>query len=102
MSSAQGLLFQAKFKEIRNARQGLLKTTHRHVLETVAYILNTDAEVLEEGVLDKDEYMNAFSSFFADGGRQAVVVYLQPMSPPAFGITMDIFPLSSFHEQFLI
>jgi len=51
----------------------------------VAYILNTDAEVLEEGILDKDEYVNVFSSFFAEGGRQAIVVYLQPMSPPTFG-----------------
>ncbi|XP_018316536.1 dynein heavy chain 8, axonemal [Mycetomoellerius zeteki] len=73
-----------KFKEIRNARQGLLKITHQHVLETVAYILNTDSEVLEEGILDKDEYMNVFSSFFAEGGRQAIAVYLQPMSPPTF------------------
>ncbi|XP_018374249.1 PREDICTED: dynein heavy chain 8, axonemal [Trachymyrmex cornetzi] len=73
-----------KFKEIRNARQGLLKITHRHVLETVAYILNTDPEVLEEGILDKDEYVNVFNSFFAEGGRQAIVVYLQPMSPPTF------------------
>jgi len=51
----------------------------------VAYILNTDTEVLEEGILDKDEYVNVFSSFFAEGGRQAIVVYLQPMSPPTFG-----------------
>jgi len=51
----------------------------------VAYILNTDAEVLEEGILDKDEYVNVFSNFFAEGGRQAIVVYLQPMSPPTFG-----------------
>ncbi|XP_018048480.1 PREDICTED: dynein heavy chain 8, axonemal [Atta colombica] len=73
-----------KFKEIRNARQGLLKITHRHVLEIVAYILNTDPEVLEEGILDKDEYVNVFNSFFTEGGRQAIVVYLQPMSPPTF------------------
>ncbi|KAL0129655.1 hypothetical protein PUN28_001727 [Cardiocondyla obscurior] len=74
----------AKFKEIRNARQGLLKVTHQHVLKTVAYILNTDPEILEEGILDKDEYVNVFSSFFAEGGRQAIVVYLQLMSPPTF------------------
>ncbi|XP_018400014.1 PREDICTED: dynein heavy chain 8, axonemal [Cyphomyrmex costatus] len=73
-----------KFKEIRNARQGLLKITHRHILETVAYILNTDPEVLEEGILDKDEYVNVFSNFFAEGGKQAIVIYLQPMSPPTF------------------
>ncbi|EFN74803.1 Dynein heavy chain 8, axonemal [Camponotus floridanus] len=74
----------AKFKETRNARQGLLKVTHRHVLETVAYILNTDVEVLEEGILDKDDYVNIFSSFFAEDGKQAIIVYLQPMSPPTF------------------
>lgn len=66
----------------------------------MAYILNTDSEVLEEGILDKDEYMNVFSSFFAEGGRQAIAVYLQPMSPPTFGITMDIFLFSFFHAQF--
>ncbi|XP_067209496.1 dynein axonemal heavy chain 8 [Linepithema humile] len=74
----------AKFKEIRNARQGLLKVTHRHVLEMVAYILNTDAEMLEEGILDKDEYVNVFSNFFAEGGRQAILIYFQPMSSPTF------------------
>ncbi|XP_029675665.1 LOW QUALITY PROTEIN: dynein heavy chain 8, axonemal-like [Formica exsecta] len=74
----------AKFKEIRNARQGLLTVTHRHVLETAAYILNTDAEVLEEGILDKDDYVNVFSSFFAEGGKQAIIVYFQSMNPPAF------------------
>ncbi|KAL6445584.1 hypothetical protein ACFW04_000844 [Cataglyphis niger] len=74
----------AKFKEIRNARQGLLKITHRHVLETAAYILNTDAEVLEEGVLDKDDYVNVFSNFFIEGGKQAIIVYFQPMTPPTF------------------
>lgn len=51
----------------------------------VAYILNTDAEVLEEGILDKDEYVNVFNNFFADGGRHAILVYFQPMSPPIFG-----------------
>ncbi|XP_018342058.1 PREDICTED: dynein heavy chain 8, axonemal [Trachymyrmex septentrionalis] len=73
-----------KFKENRNAREGLLKISHRHVMDIVAYILNTDSEVLEEGILDKDEYVNVFSSFFTEGGRQAIVVYLQPMSPPTF------------------
>ncbi|KAG5316447.1 DYH8 protein, partial [Acromyrmex insinuator] len=73
-----------KFKENRNARQGLLKITHRHVLETVAYILNTDPEILEEGILDKDEYVNVFNSFFPEGGRQAIIIYLQPMNPPTF------------------
>ncbi|XP_011871302.1 PREDICTED: dynein heavy chain 8, axonemal [Vollenhovia emeryi] len=62
----------------------LLKVTHQHILETVAFILNTDAEVLEEGILDRDEYVNVFSSFFAEGGRQAIIIYLQPMSPPTF------------------
>ncbi|XP_024940596.1 dynein heavy chain 8, axonemal [Cephus cinctus] len=74
----------AKYKENRNARQGWLKTTHRHVLEMVAYILNTDPSILEEGIIDKDEYVNAFTSFFAEGGRQAVVIYYQPMPPPSF------------------
>lgn len=66
----------------------------------MAYILNTDAEILEEGILDKDEYVNVFSSFFAEGGRQAIAVYFQPMSPPAFGIMIDISLLSSLHSQF--
>ncbi|EFN77895.1 Dynein heavy chain 8, axonemal [Harpegnathos saltator] len=74
----------AKFKENRYAREGLLTTTHRHVLEMAAYILNTDVEVLEEGILDKDEYVNMFSSFFAEGGKQAIIIHFQTMSPPAF------------------
>ncbi|KAG5338491.1 DYH8 protein, partial [Acromyrmex heyeri] len=73
-----------KFKEIRTARQGSLKITHRHVLETVAHILNTDPEVLEEGILDKDEYMNVFNSFFTESGRQAIIIYFQLMNPPTF------------------
>ncbi|XP_014480405.1 PREDICTED: dynein heavy chain 8, axonemal [Dinoponera quadriceps] len=74
----------AKFKENRYVREGLLTITHRHVLETTAYILNANVETLEEGILDKDEYVNIFSSFFAEGGRQAIIIYLQPMSPPVF------------------
>ncbi|XP_046753132.1 uncharacterized protein LOC124416248 [Diprion similis] len=72
----------AKYKENRTARQALLKTTHQHVLEMVAYILNTDPGLLEEGILDKDEYVNTFSSFFVEGGRQAIVIYYQMMPPP--------------------
>ncbi|XP_046493196.1 dynein axonemal heavy chain 8 [Neodiprion pinetum] len=72
----------AKYKENRNARQALLKTTHQHVLEMVAYILNTDPGLLEEGILDTDEYVNTFSSFFVEGGRQAIVIYYQMMPPP--------------------
>jgi len=68
----------------------------------VAYILNTDAEILEEGILDKDEYVNVFSSFFAEGGRQAIIIYLQPMSPPTFGIMMDTSLLFPFERAILI
>lgn len=57
----------------------------------MAYILNTDAEVLEEGILDKDEYVNVLSSFFAEGGRQAIIVYLQSMNPPAFGTKLSLY-----------
>jgi hypothetical protein len=63
----------------------LLHITHRHVLELAAYILNTEADILEEGILDKDEYINVLSSFFAKDGRQAIMIHFQPMSPPAFG-----------------
>lgn len=79
-----------------------MKITHQHVLEMVAYILNTDAEILEEGILDKDEYVNVFSSFFAEDGRQAIIIYLQSMSPPTFGIIMDTSLLSSFERAILI
>jgi len=54
-------------------------------LELAAYILNTEADILEEGILDKDEYVDVFSSFFVKNGRQAIMIHFQPMSPPAFG-----------------
>jgi len=67
----------------------------------VAYILNADADVLEEGILDKDEYVNVFSSFFAEGGRQAIVIYFQPMSPPTFG-NNEYFSVLFFPHAILI
>ncbi|XP_034179159.2 dynein heavy chain 8, axonemal kl-3 [Osmia lignaria lignaria] len=73
-----------KFKENRSVRQGLLKVTHRQVLEVVAYILNIDADLLEEGVIDKDEYINVFDSFFAKDGKRAILIHFQPMGPPPF------------------
>lgn len=79
------LYLQLKFKESRKMRQELLKTTHRHVLEVAAFILDTEADFLEEGIIDKDEYVNTFSSFFEEGGRKAILIYLQPMPPPDFG-----------------
>ena len=52
----------------------------------VAYILNTDPSLLEEGIIDKDEYVETFNSFFAEGGRNAIAIYYQLMEPPPFGI----------------
>ncbi|CAK9824517.1 Dynein axonemal heavy chain 8 [Anthophora retusa] len=72
----------AKFKEQRNARQGLLKAVHRQVLEVVAFILNVDTDLLEEGVIDKDEYINVFDSFFQKNGKRAILIHFQPMEPP--------------------
>ncbi|XP_015117111.1 dynein heavy chain 5, axonemal [Diachasma alloeum] len=73
-----------KYKGNRALRQGLLKTTHRHVLDIVALMLNTQSNALEEGILDKDEYVQVFSDFFVEEGRRAVLIYYQPMDPPAF------------------
>ncbi|XP_023289105.1 dynein heavy chain 8, axonemal isoform X4 [Orussus abietinus] len=50
----------------------------------VAYILNTSPSVLEEGIIDKHDYVNTFSSFFASSGRQAIIIHYQPMESPAF------------------
>lgn len=68
----------------------MLKAVHRQVLEVVAFILNVNAELLEEGVLDKDEYINAFDSFFAKDGKRAILIYFQPMEPPPFGTANQI------------
>jgi len=51
----------------------------------VAYILDTEADILEEGILDKDEYVDIFSNFFVKDGKQAIIIHFQPMAPPAFG-----------------
>ncbi|XP_044594901.1 dynein axonemal heavy chain 8 [Cotesia glomerata] len=75
-------LYQAKYKEYRKERQDSLGTVHRHVLEVVAFILDTDVASLEEGLLDKEEYLDVFRSFFTQGGRRAVIIHYQPMSPP--------------------
>ncbi|KAK9298339.1 hypothetical protein QLX08_008257 [Tetragonisca angustula] len=74
----------AKFKENRNARQGLLKATHRQVLEVAAFILNIDPDTLEEGVIDKDEYISVLDSFFVKDGKHAILIHYQPMEPPPF------------------
>ncbi|XP_076295220.1 dynein heavy chain 8, axonemal kl-3 [Lasioglossum baleicum] len=74
----------AKFKEQRHARQGLLKATHRQLVEVVAFILNVDPDVLEEGILDKDEYIAVFDSFLAKDGKRAILIHCQSMEPPAY------------------
>ncbi|KAH0562667.1 hypothetical protein KQX54_000522 [Cotesia glomerata] len=76
----------AKYKEYRKERQDSLGTVHRHVLEVVAFILDTDVASLEEGLLDKEEYLDVFQEFFTQGGRRAVIIHYQPMSPPPVGI----------------
>lgn len=53
----------------------------------VAFILNIDTDLLEEGVIDKDEYINVFDSFFAKNGKRAILIHFQSMKPPPFGIT---------------
>nr|XP_012153549.1 PREDICTED: dynein heavy chain 8, axonemal-like [Megachile rotundata] len=73
-----------KFKEQRSVRQGSLKVTHRQVLEVVAFILNLDPDLLEEGIVDKDEYVNVFDSFFDKNGKRAILIHFQPMGPPPF------------------
>ncbi|KOX80134.1 Dynein heavy chain 8, axonemal [Melipona quadrifasciata] len=74
----------AKFKDNRNARQRLLKATHRQVLEVAAFILNIDPDILEEGVIDKDEYISVLDSFFVKDGKHAILIHYQPMEPPPF------------------
>ncbi|OAD58895.1 Dynein heavy chain 8, axonemal [Eufriesea mexicana] len=74
----------AKFKEKRNARQALLKATHRQVLDVAAFILNVHPDLLEEGIIDKDEYINVLDSFFLKDGKRAILIHYQPMEPPPF------------------
>ncbi|XP_026672559.1 dynein heavy chain 8, axonemal-like [Ceratina calcarata] len=74
----------AKFKENRNIRQGLLRPTHRQVLEVVAFILNVNPDLLEEGVIDKNEYINVFDNFFMKDGKRAIIIHYQSMEPPPF------------------
>ncbi|XP_031773998.1 uncharacterized protein LOC116414822 [Apis florea] len=70
----------------RNARQALLKPTHRHVLEVAGFILDVNPDILEEGIIDKDEYINVFDNFFLKNGKNAILIHFQPMEPPPFGI----------------
>lgn len=64
----------------------MLKATHRQVLEVAAFILNVDPDTLEEGIIDKDEYINVLDSFFLKDGKRAILIHYQPMEPPPFGI----------------
>lgn len=77
---------QAKYKEQRTFRHGLLKNTHQMVLEVAAFILNLAPEILEEGIIDKDEYVDTFSNFFKEGGKRAIIIHYQEMTPPSIGI----------------
>ncbi|KAF7401630.1 hypothetical protein HZH68_007450 [Vespula germanica] len=73
----------AKYKEQRTFRHGLLKNTHQMVLEVAAFILNLAPEILEEGIIDKDEYVDTFSNFFKEGGKRAIIIHYQHMTPPS-------------------
>ncbi|XP_043487301.1 uncharacterized protein LOC122514483 isoform X2 [Polistes fuscatus] len=72
-----------KYKEQRNSRYGLLRGTHQTVLEVAAFILNLPSETLAEGIIDKDEYVNTFSNFFKEGGKRAIIIHYQYMTPPS-------------------
>ncbi|KAI4504021.1 hypothetical protein M0802_000492 [Mischocyttarus mexicanus] len=73
----------AKYKEQRNSRYGLLRSTHQMVLDVAAFILNLPSATLEEGIIDKDEYVNTFSNFFKEGGKRAIIIHYQHMTPPS-------------------
>ncbi|KAI4493643.1 hypothetical protein M0804_001819 [Polistes exclamans] len=72
-----------KYKEQRNSRHGLLRSTHQMVLEVAAFILNLPSATLEEGIIDKDEYVNTFSNFFKEDGKRAIIIHYQYMTPPS-------------------
>ena len=55
-------------------------------MEVAAFILNIDPDTLEEGVIDKDEYISVLDSFFVKDGKHAILIHYQPMEPPPFGI----------------
>lgn len=58
---------------------------YSHVLEVVAFTLNIESSFLLEGIIDKDEYIDTFISFFNKDGRKIIAIQLQEISPPSIG-----------------
>lgn len=67
----------------------MLKATHRQLLEVVAFVLNVDPDILEEGIIDKDEYISTFDNFLAKDGKRAMFIHFQPMEPSSYGTVND-------------
>lgn len=63
----------------------LLKQQHRYVIEMVAEYLDVELEVILHGVIDYASHIEILDSFFAEGGRRAVLFYYQDGSPPEMG-----------------
>lgn len=68
----------------------MLKNIHSHILEVIAVILNTETSILEDGIIDNDEYVDIFTSFLKKHGKQIIAVQLQEISPPSFGNNLII------------
>lgn len=86
---------QQIFRDLRRNRQGQLSTTHRHILDLVAYILNTEPVNIEEGIIDKEEYIETLSSFFDANGSSVIIIYYQPIKPPDLGMFLYNFNFKS-------
>ncbi|XP_034939850.1 dynein heavy chain 8, axonemal [Chelonus insularis] len=90
----------AEYKESRIERQSSLRSTHRHILEVVAFILDTDVSSLEDGVVDRNEYLEVFNNFLSEGGCRTIIIHYQPMDPPP--IESGRWDSSMKHQQEII
>lgn len=79
------MFVQARAKEARAERAGRLRTPHRTVMEMVAFYMDVQPSLIEEGVLDSDYYVDIFDGIFTSGGNQAVMFTCQELPPPGIG-----------------
>lgn len=52
-----------------------------------AHLLNLDLDIILEGILDSDHYVELLNSLFKENGRHAVLIYYREMKAPGLGIS---------------
>ena len=71
-------------KAEREARKASIGPVHKRIIDYIAQdVMNTQASVVEDFILDSEKQMKLIENFSEKGGRRTLVVYVQMGDPPS-------------------